>query len=114
MLSCLPVFDRNIFPNDICATENNQEYNEEKEYVKPLTRNQRHVTELQDIVSNKPYVLDVDLDFFSTANPFKNMLRQDEEQALRRLYRYPTVIDFSDEVSQYDIIMYPQFTVIFL
>lgn len=52
---------------------------------------------IQDNIKDKSYVLDIDLDFFSTANPFRDLLESEAEQALRRLYQYKTPTEFSDE-----------------
>ncbi|XP_059170362.1 UPF0489 protein C5orf22 homolog [Physella acuta] len=53
---------------------------------------------IQDAVQSKPYILDIDLDFFSTANPFKNWLGPEEEEVVRQLYHCPSPSDLSDEM----------------
>ncbi|RUS84209.1 hypothetical protein EGW08_008049, partial [Elysia chlorotica] len=55
------------------------------------------VDSIQDSLKDKPYVLDIDLDFFSTANPFRDLIEPTAEQALKRLYHYTTPSNFSDE-----------------
>ena len=62
------------------------------------------IQQVQDSVKDKSYVLDIDLDFFSTANPFRNLLEPEAEEALKRLYHYTTPTEFSDEARGYRII----------
>ena len=53
--------------------------------------------DLHDQLKDKTYILDIDLDFFSTANPFKDLLKPDQEKSLRKLYSYSKLDDSSDE-----------------
>ncbi|GFO27096.1 upf0489 protein c5orf22 homolog [Plakobranchus ocellatus] len=68
-----------------------------KQTDKHPTKEKTWIQRIHDSVKDKPYVLDVDLDFFSTANPFRDVLEPEEEQALRRLYHYTTPRENSDE-----------------
>ena len=52
---------------------------------------------VNDIFKESSYVLDIDLDFFTTANPFKDMLKPEEETALRNLYAYSSPPSLSDK-----------------
>ena len=45
-----------------------------------------------------PYILDIDLDFFSTMNPFKDVYNERQYNILKDLYRYTPPTDSSDEV----------------
>ena len=46
----------------------------------------------------RPYILDIDLDFFSTANPFKEMYSEDQYHLLRKLYFCKLPKDADDKV----------------
>ncbi|KAH3768386.1 UPF0489 protein C5orf22 homolog [Dreissena polymorpha] len=41
-----------------------------------------------EIIGKESYVLDIDLDFFSTMNPFKNMYGEEEYKMLQELYKF--------------------------
>ena len=45
------------------------------------------------------YILDIDLDFFSTGNPFVDVYSKEEYNSLRKLYAYTKPADSSVEVS---------------
>ncbi|KAF8786884.1 UPF0489 protein C5orf22 like protein [Argiope bruennichi] len=44
-----------------------------------------------------PYVLDIDLDFFSTRNPFYSIFNEKQFDILRKLYHYEHPSDLTDE-----------------
>ncbi|KAL4234625.1 hypothetical protein ACF0H5_006266 [Mactra antiquata] len=44
--------------------------------------------ELSKLLDGKSYILDIDLDFYSTANPFKQMYNDRQYKVLSELYRY--------------------------
>lgn len=43
---------------------------------------------LTKLVQGKQYILDIDLDFFSTLNPFKTMLTDFQYRTLRKIYQF--------------------------
>ena len=45
------------------------------------------------------YILDIDLDFFSTGNPFVDVYSKEEYSSVRKLYAYTRPVDSSLEVS---------------
>jgi len=53
---------------------------------------------LQDLLKDRPYILDVDLDFFSTMDPFRDLLKPEEEDALVGLYKFQTPKDQADDI----------------
>lgn len=52
---------------------------------------------LNELLEN--YVLDIDLDFYSTCNPFKLMLTPEQYILLKEIYTYTPPKDHSEEVS---------------
>ncbi|CAL1294330.1 unnamed protein product [Larinioides sclopetarius] len=45
-----------------------------------------------------PYVLDIDLDFFSTRNPFYSIFNEKQFDILRKLYHYEHPTELTDEI----------------
>ncbi|XP_064599327.1 UPF0489 protein C5orf22 homolog isoform X2 [Liolophura sinensis] len=68
---------------------------ENEERIDPSQVSQECSVFLQDLqdsltklVQGKQYILDIDLDFFSTLNPFKTMLTDFQYRTLRKLYQF--------------------------
>ena len=53
---------------------------------------------LLSMLSKKPYALDIDLDFFSTMDPFKSQFTAEQYSLLKKLYEFQPATDDSDEV----------------
>lgn len=54
---------------------------------------------LQAVHKGKAYILDIDLDFFSVKNPFKDMYTKEEYQILTELYSFQKpAVDASEEI----------------
>ncbi|GIY03917.1 uncharacterized protein CDAR_468491 [Caerostris darwini] len=47
-----------------------------------------------------PYVLDIDLDFFSTRNPFYSIFNEEQFNVLRKLYHYEHPSELTEEESR--------------
>ncbi|XP_028392578.1 UPF0489 protein C5orf22 homolog [Dendronephthya gigantea] len=47
----------------------------------------------------EPFILDIDMDFFSTFNPFKTMFTEDEFEELRKFYQFPGIDCHQEEHS---------------
>ena len=61
---------------------------------------------VQDIIKDRSCIVDLDLDFFSTKNPFKEMYGEEQYKLLQDLYRYERPKSLSDEVSDKLIWLY--------
>lgn len=58
---------------------------------------------MQEKLQGKPYILDIDLDFFSTRNPFCKEFTPEQTLALREVFGYTLPGTFSDQVIYYSI-----------
>jgi len=54
-------------------------------------------TKLDYVSDEEQYLLDIDLDFFSTQNPFKDVYSERQYELLKRLYKFTRPVDDSDE-----------------
>ena len=54
---------------------------------------------IETYCKGQPYVLDIDLDFFSTMNPFKEMYGEKQYKILQELYRFQLPDSSSQQVS---------------
>ncbi|KAG8183441.1 hypothetical protein JTE90_005699 [Oedothorax gibbosus] len=50
-----------------------------------------------------PFVLDIDLDFYSTRNPFLSIFTPEQFELLRKLYHYEHPTELTDEVRDFTI-----------
>ena len=55
--------------------------------------------EIKSLLQTKPFVLDIDLDFFSTADPFRAMFSERQYELLKSIYRFDGPKDCSIEAS---------------
>lgn len=65
-----------------------------KVYVSP---SKEDIKMVQELIKDKHCVLDIDFDFFSTKNPFKEMYGEEEYKILQELYHYNKPEVFSEE-----------------
>ncbi|XP_078395774.1 UPF0489 protein C5orf22 homolog isoform X1 [Cetorhinus maximus] len=79
--------ERHVQKTSPAATSPENEQQQQKEIVKDLL----HVFDKRDA-----YVLDIDLDFFSVKNPFKEMYTKEEYEILKQLYSF-TKPDWKEE-----------------
>jgi len=68
------------------------------ECISQNTSLQSVINELSNHIGDSPYVLDIDLDFFSTRNPFKQMFGDEVYRRLQDLYRYTPPASLKDMV----------------
>ena len=54
--------------------------------------------QIREIVKDKHCILDIDLDFFSTKNPFREMYGKDQYRLLQELYHHKKPKTLSEEV----------------
>ncbi|XP_070211010.1 UPF0489 protein C5orf22-like isoform X2 [Littorina saxatilis] len=62
-----------------------------------LLLNQRWVLELQENLQGKPFVLDIDLDFYSTKDPFRNECSSELTALLQQLFGFKLPTDTSQQ-----------------
>ena len=65
-------------------------------------------------LSERPYVLDIDLDFFSTTNPFLNQFTPHQYKLLKKIYAFELPSDTSEEVTRTSANLYYLFYLFFL
>ena len=66
---------------------------------RPYSSPTKDIIELvQDIIKDRYCIVDLDLDFFSTKNPFKEMYGEEQYKLLQELYRYARPKSTSEEV----------------
>ncbi|XP_050398129.2 UPF0489 protein C5orf22 homolog [Patella vulgata] len=53
--------------------------------------------DLKVALAGRKFILDIDLDFYSTQNPFKDMYTEKQYNILKKLYNCPPVTDYSEE-----------------
>ncbi|KAL5020884.1 hypothetical protein ScPMuIL_000039 [Solemya velum] len=56
-----------------------------------------HLKQIVGGIENQAFVLDIDLDFFSTKNPFRELYGEDQYRLIRELYEYEKPVEASVE-----------------
>ena len=65
------------------------------------------IGKVQEIIKDRYCILDIDLDFFSTKNPFKEMFGEEQYKLLQELYQYERPKNTSQEVGKSLRFTYP-------
>ena len=66
----------------------------------PPFTDQRWLVELQDKLKGRPYILDIDLDFYSTKDPFQNECPPEVTALLQQLFKFSLPTEKTEKVSQ--------------
>ena len=64
---------------------------------------------LLSMLSEKGYVLDIDLDFFSTMDPFRKQFTVEQYSLLKTIYAFKPPLDDSDQVLHHSLLAYVDF-----
>ena len=67
---------------------------------------------LLSMLSEKGYVLDIDLDFFSTMDPFRKQFTVEQYSLLKTIYAFKPPLDDSDQVLHHSLLAYVDFLLI--
>ena len=93
------ICSRNLKSSKSEKTSSNECIATGNDFDKIKAEQKSHWEEIQNILKNIPYVLDIDLDYFSTMDPFKNQYSEEQYRLIKEIYRFEKPLNNTDEVN---------------